>query len=186
WGRRPTLLLGTVLISIFYLILALMMRSYEAIQTNNMSGVLFHLDSLSMGIASICMVYLVVASFAFSWGPCGWLVPSEIFPTHIRVRATSVTTGTNWISNFVITLTSPILLEHAGWRLFCAFSIIMAMNFIVIYCFLPETKGLTLEEMDSLFSGSVWAFKSPKKSHRMSFETTLTGEEDKPEARPAA
>ncbi|KAJ1940685.1 hypothetical protein EC988_006963 [Linderina pennispora] len=183
WGRRPTLLLGTVLISTFYLVLALMMRSYSAIKANDMTGVLIHLDVHSMGIASICMVYLVVASFAFSWGPCGWLIPSEIFPTHIRARATSVTTGTNWISNFVVTLTSPILLERAGWRLFCAFSIIMAMNFLIIYCFLPETKNLTLEEMDSLFSGSVWAFKSPRKDHRMSFETTLSDEEEKPEAR---
>ncbi|KAJ2765144.1 high affinity glucose transporter [Coemansia linderi] len=106
------------------------------------------------------MVYLVVASFAFSWGPCGWLIPSEIFPTHLRARANSVTTSTNWISNFAVTLTSPILLQIAGWRLFLAFSIIMAVNMALIYLFLPETKNMTLEEMDSLFAGSVWAFRS--------------------------
>ncbi|KAJ2661727.1 high affinity glucose transporter [Coemansia sp. RSA 1200] len=106
------------------------------------------------------MVYLVVASFAFSWGPCGWLIPSEIFPTHLRAKANSLTTGTNWISNFVVTLTTPVLLESIGWKLFMAYSIIMAGNFVIIYLFLPETKNLTLEEMDLVFMDTVWAFNT--------------------------
>ncbi|KAJ2810514.1 hypothetical protein H4S07_002627 [Coemansia furcata] len=167
WGRRPTLLLGTVLIIVFYLVLALLLRSYDALanQTSN-DSVVFNHGFRSLGIASICMVYLVVASFAFSWGPCGWLIPSEIFPTRLRAKANSVTTSTNWISNFVVTLTSPILLEIAGWRLFLAFSIIMAANLALIYLFLPETKNLTLEEMDTLFAGSVWAFRSASSARK--------------------
>ncbi|KAJ2071338.1 high affinity glucose transporter [Coemansia sp. S155-1] len=132
------------------------------------------------------MVYLVVASFAFSWGPCGWLIPSEIFPTHLRAKANSVTTGTNWISNFVITLTSPVLLQIAGWRLFLAFSIIMAANLILIYLFLPETKNLTLEEMDALFASSVWAFRSASSArkdencHSVDTTTAATTDTDGP------
>ncbi|KAJ2015560.1 hypothetical protein IWW57_005665, partial [Coemansia sp. S610] len=161
WGRRATLLLGTLLIIVFYLVLSLLLRSYDALtDLTSHDSVIFNLGPRGLGIASICMVYLVVASFAFSWGPCGWLIPSEIFPTHLRARANSVTTSTNWISNFAVTLTSPILLQIAGWRLFLAFSIIMAVNMALIYLFLPETKNMTLEEMDSLFAGSVWAFRS--------------------------
>ncbi|KAJ2004629.1 hypothetical protein H4R26_002392, partial [Coemansia thaxteri] len=162
WGRRPTLLVGTVLIIAFYLVLALLMRSHEALAGlgSQHEAVVIHLDARSLGIASICMVYLVVASFAFSWGPCGWLIPSEIFPTHLRAKANSLTTSTNWISNFIVTLTSPMLLQVAGWRLFLAFSIIMVANLVVIYLFLPETKNLSLEEMDALFLSSAWAFKS--------------------------
>ncbi|KAJ2783100.1 hypothetical protein GGI15_002696 [Coemansia interrupta] len=183
WGRRPTLLVGTLLIIVFYLILALLMRSYLALTgVDNKDAVIINLSAHNLGIASICMVYLVVASFAFSWGPCGWLIPSEIFPTHLRAKANSVTTGTNWISNFVVTLTSPLLLEVAHWRLFIAFSVIMGVNLIVIYLFLPETKNMTLEEMDILFMDSAWAFKtspltflsSKKKIRRLSTETTHT------------
>ncbi|KAJ2459773.1 hypothetical protein GGF42_001268 [Coemansia sp. RSA 2424] len=161
WGRRPTLLVGTVLIIVSYLVLSLLIRSYGAL--TNLAGhesAVINLGPRGLGIAAICMVYLVVASFAFSWGPCGWLIPSEIFPTHLRAKANSVTTGTNWISNFVVTLTSPLLLQVAGWRLFLAFSVVMAVNLVLIYLFLPETKNLTLEEMDTLFASSVWAFRS--------------------------
>ncbi|KAI8323521.1 general substrate transporter [Martensiomyces pterosporus] len=174
WGRRPTLLIGTVLISVFYLVLALLMRSYSAL-TNHATHdtLIINMNARSLGIASISMVYLVVASFAFSWGPCGWLIPSEIFPTHLRAKANSVTTGTNWISNFVVTLTSPLLLQVAGWKLFVALSVIMGMNFVVIYLFLPETKNLTLEEMDVVFLSSVWAFRPHKKKtdRRLSLDT---------------
>ncbi|KAJ2599596.1 hypothetical protein EV177_007300 [Coemansia sp. RSA 1804] len=159
WGRRRTLLVGTVLIIVFYMVLALLMRSYTAL-TDNQSheSVVINMSARSLGIVSIVMVYLVVASFAFSWGPCGWLIPSEIFPTHLRAKANSLTTGTNWISNFAVTLTTPVLLESIGWKLFMAYSIIMAGNFVIIYLFLPETKNLTLEEMDLVFMDTVWAF----------------------------
>ncbi|KAI9503059.1 general substrate transporter [Coemansia spiralis] len=152
WGRRRTLLIGTVLIITFYMILALLMRSYTALtDANSHETVIINMSARNLGIVSIIMIYLVVASFAFSWGPCGWLIPSEIFPTHLRAKANSLTTGTNWISNFVVTLTSPVLLEAIGWKLFMAYSIIMAGNFVIIYLFLPETKNMTLEEMDILF-----------------------------------
>ncbi|KAJ2895406.1 hypothetical protein GGI21_005156, partial [Coemansia aciculifera] len=169
WGRRPTLMVGTVLIAVFYLVLALLIRSYDALtDLASNESVIFNLGPRGLGIASICMVYLVVASFAFSWGPCGWLIPSEIFPTHLRAKANSVTTGTNWISNFAVTLTSPLLLQVAGWRLFLALSIVMAVNLVIIFLFLPETKNLTLEEMDALFANSVWAFRSASSARKIS------------------
>ncbi|KAJ2796279.1 hypothetical protein H4R21_004777 [Coemansia helicoidea] len=162
WGRRPTLLVGTVCIIVFYLALALLLRSYDVAAPAASAG------ARGLGIASIVMVYMVVASFAFSWGPCVWLVASEIFPTHLRATASSVTTATNWISNFVVTLTSPILLQAIGWRLFMAFSAIMVVNLAVIYLFLPETKNMTLEEMDSVFADSVWAFRLPSAGSKAS------------------
>ncbi|KAJ1641778.1 hypothetical protein LPJ64_006294, partial [Coemansia asiatica] len=182
WGRRPTLLIGTIFIIVFYLVLALLMRSYMALTGEDKGdAVIINMSARSLGLASICMVYLVVASFAFSWGPCGWLIPSEIFPTHLRAKANSVTTGTNWISNFVVTLTSPLLLDVGHWRLFIALSAIMCANLIIIYLFLPETKNMTLEEMDILFMDSAWALKlsplsflSPKKIRRLSADTALT------------
>ncbi|KAJ2785448.1 hypothetical protein H4R18_000531 [Coemansia javaensis] len=157
WGRRPTLMVGTVCIIVSYLALSLLLRSYDA----RLAATAGAADpgARGLGIASIVMVYMVVASFAFSWGPCVWLVASEIFPTHLRATASSVTTGTNWISNFVVALTSPILLQAIGWRLFLAFSIVMVVNLVVIFLFLPETKGLSLEDMDVVFTSTVWAFR---------------------------
>ncbi|KAJ2360771.1 hypothetical protein H4S02_008736, partial [Coemansia sp. RSA 2611] len=154
WGRRPTLLIGTVCIIIFYLALSLLMRSYDTLADASSQESAIFKSARSTGFASICMVYLVVASFAFSWGPCGWLVPSEIFPNHLRAKANSITTSTNWITNFIVTLLSPMLLHSGGWKLILAFSVIMVANLVVIYLFLPETKGLSLEEMDAVFGDS--------------------------------
>ncbi|KAJ2830195.1 hypothetical protein IWW50_000421 [Coemansia erecta] len=162
WGRRPTLLVGTVCIIIFYLVLSLLMRSYSTLTgSDSLEDTVANANSRGIGIASISMVYLVVASFAFSWGPCAWLVCSEIFDNHLRAKASSITTSTNWIANFVITLLSPMLLHAGGWKLILAFSVIMVANLIVIFLFLPETKGLSLEEMDVIFMDSVWAFRHP-------------------------
>ncbi|KAJ2319668.1 hypothetical protein IWW51_004812, partial [Coemansia sp. RSA 2702] len=61
---------------------------------------------------------------------------------------------TNWITNFIVTLLSPMLLHSGGWKLILAFSVIMVANLVVIYLFLPETKGLSLEEMDAVFGDS--------------------------------
>ncbi|KAJ2667342.1 hypothetical protein IW148_000037 [Coemansia sp. RSA 1199] len=162
WGRRPTLLIGTICIILFYLVLSLLMRSYSTLSNeSSIDASESDQNGRGVGIASISMVYLVVASFAFSWGPCGWLIPSEIFPNQLRAKAISITTSTNWIANFVVTLLSPVLLHAGGWKLIMAFSLVMVINLTVIFLFLPETKGLSLEDMDSVFMGSIWAFKCP-------------------------
>ncbi|ORX72494.1 general substrate transporter [Linderina pennispora] len=64
----------------------------------------------------IVMVYLFVISFAASWGPVGWIYPAEIFPMHIRSRASSIATASNWLFNFVVRsgCTYPDQEDHMG------------------------------------------------------------------------
>ncbi|KAJ2503533.1 hypothetical protein GGH96_000093, partial [Coemansia sp. RSA 1972] len=77
----------------------------------------------------------------------------------VNVISTVPAIFTNWIANFVVTLLSPVLLHAGGWKLIMAFSLVMVVNLTVIFLFLPETKGMSLEDMDSVFMGSIWAFK---------------------------
>ncbi|KAJ1955997.1 hypothetical protein EC988_001576 [Linderina pennispora] len=105
------------------------------------------------------MVYLFVISFAASWGPIGWIYPAEIFPMHIRSRASSIATASNWLFNFVVGLVAPILIKRITWGLDLIFAIVMFAAIFIIYLFFPETKNRSLEEMEVIFTGSIWAHK---------------------------
>ncbi|KAJ8292870.1 Quinate permease [Rhodotorula toruloides] len=106
----------------------------------------------SAGRVAIVFVYLYDVNFSYSWGPLGWVLPAEIFNLATRSTGTSLTTSTTWMSNFVIGLVSPMMLQniaHGGtYFFFAAFAVI---GFISTYLFLPETRMKTLEEMDELF-----------------------------------
>lgn len=53
------------------------------------------------GWAGVVFIYVFIANFAYSWGPVGWVIPSEIMPIRIRSKAMSVSTGVNWFCNFI-------------------------------------------------------------------------------------
>ncbi|KAJ1818203.1 hypothetical protein LPJ60_004441 [Coemansia sp. RSA 2675] len=158
WGRRKTLMLGSLGCGITYFI--------QAVATGATQHKTYDEDgSLNLNIPHgpsyliIVMMYLFVASFAVSWGPIGWIYPSEIFPTRIRSKANSITTAANWLFNFVIGLVSPILIKKITWGLDLIFAVIMFFSIAIIYFFYPETKNRSLEDMEVIFSGSIWANK---------------------------
>ncbi|KAI9571211.1 general substrate transporter [Boletus coccyginus] len=107
---------------------------------------------LMWGAAGCSFIFLYDVNFSYSWAPIGWLIPSEIFPLHLRSTGISITTSTTWMSNFVIGLVSPTMLTtipSGGTYFFFAGFAILA--FLTTWLFYPETKGRTLEEMDAAF-----------------------------------
>ncbi|KAL5982031.1 Sugar transport protein mst4 [Asimina triloba] len=108
-----------------------------------------HSDSLSHGYAIlvVVMVCTFVSSFAWSWGPLGWLIPSETFPLETRSAAQSVTVSVNLFFTFLIAQAFLSMLCHLKYGIFIFFSAwVFIMGLFVIY-FLPETKGVPIEEM---------------------------------------
>lgn len=152
WGRRPTLISGGIFMGISMLIIGLILaidghKYYEpGINKNSV-----RLRSTSSSYAVIVFIYTFVASFAYSWGPTGWIYPAEIYPLRIRSKAMSVTTASNWLFNFLIGQIVPTMMDKITWGtyiIFGVFGIIMAISVLIFY---PETKGKSLEEMDGLF-----------------------------------
>jgi len=93
-----------------------------------------------------------VAAFAASLGPVVWVVISEIFPTKIRGRAMSIATVVLWIACYLLSQTFPVLVEKLGQAL--TFGIYAAMSVlcaIFVTLMVPETKGLSLEEIEHQF-----------------------------------
>ncbi|KAE8669556.1 Sugar transport protein 1 [Hibiscus syriacus] len=85
--------------------------------------------------------------FAYSWGPLGWLVPSEIFPLEIRPAAQSITKTINMIFTFAIPQVFTAMLCYLKFGIFIFFACFVVGMRTFIYKLLPETKGVPIEEM---------------------------------------
>jgi len=108
-------------------------------------------------LALFCMI-LYVASFAMSWGPVTWVLLAEIFPNKIRGKALAVAVAAQWISNYLVSLTFPIMNDNSyltglfnhGFA-YWVYGVMSILALLFILKYVPETKGKTLEEMESLW-----------------------------------
>ncbi|KAM0689292.1 hypothetical protein Q7P36_011369 [Cladosporium allicinum] len=96
-------------------------------------------------------VYLFVIGYSASWGPVPWVLVSEIFPTRLRAYGVGLAAATQWLFNFVITKITPEAINSIGWRTFLMFAIFCMCMAVFVWVFVPETKQLTLEEIDVVF-----------------------------------
>lgn len=104
------------------------------------------------GSLSIIWMVVFIASFAFSLGPVVWTIISEVFPTHVRAKGMSVATAINWGAAFVLTLFFPDLVDWIGSS--ATFGVLAALTVVALWWtwnYVPETKGLTLEEVAAQF-----------------------------------
>lgn len=88
-----------------------------------------------------------IAFFAFSQGAVIWVYLSEVFPTSVRASGQSLGSFTHWIMNAAISWTFPIIAASSKGAPFVFFSAMMLLQFIIVFMFYPETKGVSLEEM---------------------------------------
>lgn len=101
------------------------------------------------GIAVLALVVMAIACFAMTLGPVTWVLLSELFPNRVRGAAMALGTFGLWAGCFVLTYTFPILnrtLQASGT--FWLYGAICLVGFIYLYAKLPETKGLSLEEIE--------------------------------------
>lgn len=109
--------------------------------------------TLSRGEADVILVLICayVAAFAWSWGPLGWLVPSEICPLEIRSAGQSINVSVNMFFTFVVAQVFLAMLCHMKFGLFFFFGGFVIIMTIFIFFFLPETKGIPIEEMNRIW-----------------------------------
>jgi SP family xylose:H+ symportor-like MFS transporter len=108
-------------------------------------------------LALFCMM-LYVASFAMSWGPVAWVLLAEIFPNKIRGKALAIAVAAQWISNYLVSLTFPMMNDNSyltglfnhGFA-YWVYGVMSVLAMLFIMKYVPETKGKTLEEMEGLW-----------------------------------
>ncbi|MEA1897651.1 MAG: D-xylose transporter XylE [Bacteroidota bacterium] len=123
-------------------------------------GTAFFLEN----VGTIALIFMLsyVASFALSWGPVTWVLLAEIFPNKIRGRALAIAVAAQWIANYLVSWTFPIMndstylndkLNHgfAYWL----YGIMGILAALFVWKFVPETKGKTLEEIENIWKKNV-------------------------------
>ncbi|XP_040999918.1 sugar transport protein 13-like [Juglans microcarpa x Juglans regia] len=110
-------------------------------------------------IIVVIMVCTFVSAFAWSWGPLGWLIPSETFPLETRSAGQSVTVCINLLFTFVIAQAFLSMLCHFKYGIFFFFSgWVLIMSCFVLFL-LPETKNIPIEEMKERVWKQHWLWK---------------------------
>lgn len=134
-GRRPLMLFGSLVLSVLYILLAILLKS-----------------GASAGVVSI-FVLLAIASYATSLAPVTWILISEIFPNKIRGIATSVAVVSLWVAYFILVFTFPVLAKTLGtYGPFWLYAAICLLGFFFIKSRVKETKGRTLEELENIIA----------------------------------
>jgi SP family sugar:H+ symporter-like MFS transporter len=142
WGRKPLLLTGSIGMTFFLGVLAVIFGLAKVGAGGNLQL------SGAAGIIALIAANGYIACFGMSWGPVMWVMLGEMFPNQIRGAALSVAGLSQWLTNFAVTMTFPILLGSVGlggaYGLYAAFA---AASFFIVRAIIRETKGRTLEEM---------------------------------------
>jgi sugar porter (SP) family MFS transporter len=86
-----------------------------------------------------------IAFFAFSQGAVIWVYISEIFPNRVRARGQALGSFTHWFWAAVVSWTFPVIADASGAAAFACFAVMMVLQFVLVWRFLPETKGVSLE-----------------------------------------
>jgi len=153
FGRRPLLIWGAFGMLVCQFIVAIVGDTvgFNHTHTVNGSSVADNVSAVNAQIAFIC---IYIFFFASTWGPGAWVVTGEIFPISIRSRGIALSTASNWFWNTIIAVITPYMVgEDRGdlkSNVFFVWGGLCTCGFVFAYFLVPETKGLTLEQVDRL------------------------------------
>lgn len=143
-GRKPILLTGSVLMAVSLATMALAFSFAVTVDgEQSLPG--------AWGPIALVSANLFVIGFGASWGPLVWVLLGEIFPSRIRGKALGVAAAAQWIANFLITVSFPAM---SGWSLpltYAMYALFAALSFFYVWWKIPETKGMELEQTETLF-----------------------------------
>ncbi|KAI0628432.1 MFS monosaccharide transporter [Trametes polyzona] len=143
-GRRPMLLWGAAVMCVCAYLVAII-------------GITASVQDLAPQRAVIALVSIYIAAFASTWGPLAWVIAGEIFPYNIRAKGISLSAASHWLWNWAISFAAPYLVNsgtgdaHLGVKVFFIWGSTCAVCVLFVYFFIPETKGLSLEQVDLLY-----------------------------------
>lgn len=107
---------------------------------------------MDMGYTLVALLCLFVAFFSFSIGPVKWIIVAEIFPTRLRAKAMGIATIALWLTDVVINQLFPVVRDRFGTgAMFFLFSFFLVVHFYVVWKKMPETRNLSLEEIEGLW-----------------------------------
>lgn len=143
FGRRPLLLIGSVGMAVTLGTMAIIFGTapLNAAGAPVLSG--------ASGPIALIAANLFVVAFGMSWGPVVWVLLGEKFPNRIRAAALAFAAGGQWVANWLITVSFPVLKDASLGLAYGFYSACAVLSFFFVLRWVRETKGMELEEMPS-------------------------------------
>lgn len=141
-GRRLLLMIGGLgqAVMLILLVVVFTISAKEAVNGIEMGG--------TTGIMALLAAIGFIAFFGLTWGPVMWVMLGEMFSNKYRGTALALAGMSNWLANFLVTISFPVLLANIGlgmsYGIYAVFGIVA---FFFVYKYVKETKGKTLEEI---------------------------------------
>lgn len=134
----------------------------------------------STGTAMICLAAFFIFGFATTWGPMIWTICGELYPSRYRAKGMALSTASNWLWNFLlgkcyheytsfsqlltlsIAFFTPFITGDIDFRYGYVFAACNFLGGLIVYFFVVEGQGRTLEEIDTMYIEKVLPWKSNK------------------------
>ena len=133
-GRKPLLLISLAGMAIMHGVISI--------------ADLFVKNTTTAGYICAAATVLFVMAFAVGLGACPWPIINELFPSQTRALASSTALTVQWITNIVVTLVFPVLIDAVDMGyVFCGFGVLSVLALVFVAVLLPETKNKTVDEI---------------------------------------
>jgi len=158
WGRRKSLLLGAFAQAICAFIVAFVGHFCLATPGTPVSA----LSPRNKAAGGVVIAFAVLQVFIFgtTWGPTPWVYLGESFPLRVRPKSIALGSASNWFWNFMLSYWSPHIVVQIGPLIMLVFAGMLIVGLFYVYFLIPETKGITLEEVDELYRSGIPAWRS--------------------------
>ncbi|KAI1810799.1 putative hexose transport-related protein [Poronia punctata] len=187
-GRKPVLTVGAIGMASCHIIIAVIVAK----NANQWA------TQAAAGWAAAAFIWIFVIHFGYSWGPCSWILIAEIWPLSSRPYGVALGASSNWMNNFsefsleapctvtvkvaesdsigglVVGQVTPEMLNKIGYGTYILFGLLTFLGAAFIWFCVPETKRLTLEEMDVIFGSEGTAQADYERMAEINREIGLT------------
>ncbi|PLB54297.1 sugar transporter [Aspergillus steynii IBT 23096] len=154
FGRRKSLITGGIWMFVCFMVFA---------SVGHFSLDVHHPEATpGAGKAMVVFACLFITGFACTWGPQVWAIVAELYPSRYRAKAMALATASNWLWNFLISFFTPFIAGDIDFAYGYVFAGCLFAAVLIVYFFVLEGKGKTLEEMDMMYVMRVAPWKSSK------------------------
>lgn len=133
WGRKATLIAGSVVMGIAHFVVAGIIAQYDGRWDTRSGG-------SAAGWAAVVFVWLFAVGFGFSWGPVAWIIVAEVFPLGLRAKGVSLGASSNWLNNFAVAMSTPKFVAAASYGSYIFLGMMCVLGATYVFYLVPETK----------------------------------------------